>query len=213
MKYIVLLSLLLTLSACYKGKSVDLIIHNAKIHVMNDQLEMSEAIAIKDGKIVEVGPERQILNKYTAKTIINAQSKDVFPGFHDAHGHIMSFAKQKLNADLRGSRSYYEMIARLEKHQSKTKQNMLIGRGWDQSLWNEDKLPNNKMLNEAFPDIPVTLTRIDGHAMLVNDAMLKHVNINDSTTVESLMFTCFSIASFTSMACPSIRVRATGMMQ
>src|SRR5690554_7292867 len=122
MKYIVLLSLLLTLSACYKGKSVDLIIHNAKIHVMNDQLEMSEAIAIKDGKIVEVGPERQILNKYTAKTIINAQNKDVFPGFHDAHGHIMSLAKQKLNADLRGSRSYYEMISKLEKHQSKTKQ-------------------------------------------------------------------------------------------
>lgn len=184
MKYIFPLVLVFLLSACYKGKSVDLIIHNAKIHVMNDQLEIAEALAVKDGEILEVGPERQILNKYTADKIINAQSKDVFPGFHDAHGHIMSFAKQKLNADLRGSRSYYEMIARLEKHQSKTKQNMLIGRGWDQSLWNEDKLPNNKMLNEAFPDIPVALTRIDGHAMLVNDAMLKHVNINDSTTVE-----------------------------
>src|SRR5690554_1143656 len=110
MKYIVLLSLLLTLSACYKGKSVDLIIHNAKIHVMNDQLEMSEAIAIKDGKIVEVGPERQILNKYTAKTIINAQNKDVFPGFHDAHGHIMSSAEKKLHDNASDFLNYFDNI-------------------------------------------------------------------------------------------------------
>lgn len=184
MKYIVLLSLLLTLNACYKGKSVDLIIHNAKIHVMNDQLEMSEAIAIKDGKIVEVGPERQILNKYTAKTIINAQNKDVFPGFHDAHGHIMSLAKQKLNADLRGSRSYYEMISKLEKHQSKTKQSILIGRGWDQSIWGEKIMPDNQLLNETFPETPVALTRIDGHAMLINQAMMDYVGINDTTQVK-----------------------------
>lgn len=184
MKYIVLLSLLLTLSACYKGKSVDLIIHNAKIHVMNDQLEMSEAIAIKDGKIVEVGPERQILNKYTAKTIINAQNKDVFPGFHDAHGHIMSLAKQKLNADLRGSRSYYEMISKLEKHQSKTKQSILIGRGWDHSIWGEKIMPDNQLLNETFPETPVALTRIDGHAMLINQAMMDYVGINDTTQVK-----------------------------
>lgn len=183
MKYFALLILMLAFSSCYKGKTVDLIIHNAKVHVMNDKMEIAEAIAIKDGEIVEVGPERQILNKYTADIIINAQSKDVFPGFHDAHGHIMSFAKQKLNADLRGTRSYYEVISTLEKHQSKAKQDILIGRGWDQSLWNETELPDNKLLNESFPDTPVALTRIDGHAMLVNEAMLKHIGITDTTTV------------------------------
>ncbi len=183
MKYLTFFILLFALSSCYKGKSVDLIIHNARVHVMNDKLEIAEAIAIKDGKIVEVGPERQILNKYTADVIINAQSKDVFPGFHDAHGHIMSLARQKLNADLRGTRSYFEMISRLEKHHAKTKQEILIGRGWDQSMWNEKELPNNELLNETFPDIPVALTRIDGHAMLVNEAMMKHIGITDSTTI------------------------------
>src|SRR5690554_5242588 len=153
MKYLTFFILLFALSSCYKGKSVDLIIHNARVHVMNDKLEIAEAIAIKDGKIVEVGPERQILNKYTADVIINAQSKDIFPGFHDAHGHIMSLARQKLNADLRGTRSYFEMISRLEKHHAKTKQEILIGRDWDQSMWNEKELPNNELLNETFPDI------------------------------------------------------------
>lgn len=184
MKYFTLFILMLAVTSCYKGKTVDLIIHNAKVHIMNDKLEITEAIAIKDGEIVEVGPERQILNKYTAEIIINAQSKDVFPGFHDAHGHIMSLAKQKLNADLRETRSYYEMISRLEKHQNKNKQEILIGRGWDQSMWNEKELPNNELLNEAFPEIPVALTRVDGHAMLVNKAMLEHIGITDTTTVE-----------------------------
>ncbi len=175
---------MLALGSCYKGKSVDLIIHNAKVHIMNDKLEIAEAIAIKDGEIVEVGPERQILNKYSAETTINAQSKDVFPGFHDAHGHIMSLAKQKLNVDLRDTRSYYEVISKLEKHQNKNNQEVLIGRGWDQSMWNEKELPNNDLLNEAFPTIPVALTRIDGHAMLVNKAMLGHVGITDTTIVD-----------------------------
>lgn len=184
MKYFALFIILFAVSSCYKGKTVDLIIHNAKVHVMNDKLEIAEAIAIKDGEIVEVGPERQILNKYTAETIINAQSKDVFPGFHDAHGHIFSLANQKMNADLRGTRSYYEMISRLEKHQNKSKQEILIGRGWDQSMWNEKELPNFDLLNETFPTIPVALTRIDGHAMLVNKAMMEYIGITDTTTVK-----------------------------
>jgi len=184
MKYLLLLFLLIIFNSCYKGKSVDFIIHNAKVHIMNDKLEMTEAIAIKDGKIVEVGPERQILNKYTAPVIINAQNKDVFPGFHDAHGHIMSLARQKQNADLRSTRSYYEMISVLEKHHAKTKQSMIIGRGWDQSLWGEEKMPNNKLLNEAFPDTPVALTRIDGHAMLINQAMIEHIGMSDTSQVK-----------------------------
>lgn len=184
MKYLSFLCMLFALSACYKGKKVDLIIHNGKIHVMNDAFKISEAVAIENGKIVEVGPERQIMNKYRAETIIDAQSKDVFPGFHDSHGHIMSLAKKMLNADLEGSRSYYEVIARLEKYQSKTKKKILIGRGWDQSIWGEESLPNDSLLNVSFPDTPVALTRVDGHAMLINQAMRDYVGITDTTTVK-----------------------------
>lgn len=184
MKYFPLFILILLVTSCYKGKNVDLIIHNANVHIMNDKLEIAEAIAIKDGEIVEVGPERQILNKYSSEIIIDAQSKDVFPGFHDAHGHIMSLAKQKLNADLRETRSYYEVISRLEKYQNKNNQEIIIGRGWDQSLWNEKKLPTNDLLNETFPKIPVALTRIDGHAMLVNNAMLEYAGITDTTIID-----------------------------
>src|SRR5690554_7652545 len=76
------------------------------------------------------------------------------------------------------------MISKLEKHQSKTKQSILIGRGWDQSIWGEKIMPDNQLLNETFPETPVALTRIDGHAMLINQAMMDYVGINDTTQVK-----------------------------
>jgi predicted amidohydrolase YtcJ len=84
-------------SSCYKGIDVDLVIHNAKIHTMNDKNLIVEAIAVKDGKIVEVGPNQQILNKYNSEKIIDAQGKDLYPGLTDAHGHILSYMNQLLS--------------------------------------------------------------------------------------------------------------------
>ena len=184
MRFALFLFSFFLMTSCYKGESVDLIIHNADIHVMNDALDKAEAIAIKDGKIIEVGPERQILNKYTANRIINAQQKDVLPGLHDAHGHIMSLARQRQNVDLRGVRSYEEMIRNVEKYQNKNQKSIIQGRGWDQSLWNQKDLPTHHQLSKAFPNTPIALTRIDGHAMLVNEAMMKFANISDSLTIE-----------------------------
>jgi len=70
--FLYLVVLLCFFTSCYKGKSVDLVIHNAKIHTMDQSDHTEEAIAIKDGKIIEVGPERQILNRYSAEEEIDA---------------------------------------------------------------------------------------------------------------------------------------------
>jgi hypothetical protein len=184
MKFILYLSsLLLIVSACYKGKSVDLVIHNAKVHTLVDNSEIAEAIAINDGEIVEIGPERQILNKYSAEEQIDAEGKDIYPGFTDAHGHILSYAKQLLSADLVGSRSMDEILVRLEKYQSKNNRKFIIGRGWDQSLWGTTEFPTNEQLNKLFPTTPVCLIRIDGHALLANDALLKLAGISSETTI------------------------------
>ena len=171
-------------SSCYKGIDVDLVIHNAKIHTMNDKNLIVEAIAVKDGKIVEVGPNQQILNKYNSEKIIDAQGKDLYPGLTDAHGHILSYMNQKLSVDLVGCKSYEEMVSRIEKYQALKKRKIIVGRGWDQSLWGTKDLPTNDELNKAFPTIPICLYRIDGHAALVNDAMIKLVGITNTTKVE-----------------------------
>jgi len=175
--FIFLLAASLHLTSCMKGESVDLVIHNAQIHTMNEKGDTHEAIAIRDGKIVEVGPERQILNKYSADEYIDAQGRDIYPGWVDAHGHILSYAKQKLSVDLVGCKSYDEMIVRIKKYQSRHKRGFIIGRGWDQSLWKEGEMPTNEILNEEFPDIPVCLFRIDGHALLANDYLIRKSNV------------------------------------
>ncbi|XOV67655.1 MAG: amidohydrolase [Fluviicola sp.] len=173
----ILLLFILTLSSCMKGESVDLIIHNARIHTMVEgDNKVHEAIAIRDGKIVEIGPERQILNKYSADEYVDAGKKDVYPGWVDAHGHMMNYARSRISVDLIGCQSFDEMITRIEKYQSKYQRPFIIGRGWDQSLWG-DEMPTNEKLNELFPDIPVCLFRIDGHAILANDFLIQKANI------------------------------------
>ena len=173
-KLFVFSTLCLILFSCMKGQKVDLIIHNAAIHCLDDANTTAQAMAVLDGRIVEVGPERQILNKYRSDETIDAQGKEVYPGFTDAHGHMLMYAKQLLGVDLRGVRSEQELIHRCEQYKA-THPNlkMLVGRGWDQSLWAGQAMPTNTELNQLFPDIPVCLYRIDGHAALINDFLIK----------------------------------------
>jgi predicted amidohydrolase YtcJ len=171
------------LASCMKGKAVDIIVHNARIHTMDDKSSVAEAMAIRDGKIVETGPERQIMNKYRAEEFIDAGKKDIFPGFTDAHGHIMSYARQKLSADLTGSRSFKEMLVRVEKYGQRGERSFISGRGWDQSLWNGE-MPSNEELDRLFSDKPVLLHRIDGHAALANSRALALAGISPQTKVE-----------------------------
>ncbi len=177
------LLLLFILSACFKGESVDLIIHNAEIHSGNRYNHVFEAMAIKDGIIVELGPEREILNKYRGESI-NAGGKSIYPSFFDAHGHLFWSAEKKLTCDLTGSRSMNEVINRLEKYQAQYNPQVILGRGWDQSLWSNKELPNNEALNRLFTDIPVVLYRVDEHAVLVNSAAIDKAEIGLDSFVE-----------------------------
>ena len=161
-----------------KGIHVDLVVHNAQIHCLDDQNTISQAMAIKDGIIVEVGPERQILNKYSADEFVDAEGKEIYPGFTDAHGHILLYVKQKLSLDLLDCKSLSELVTRTEKYQQKGQKKFIVGSGWDQSLWGVDSMPDNTLLNKAFPNIPVCLYHVDGHAALVNDCLLNLAGIS-----------------------------------
>jgi predicted amidohydrolase YtcJ len=181
---LIIISLSILFHSCYKRKSVDLVVHNADIHIMDDAEHTAEAMAIKDGKIIEVGPERQILNKYDSEEEIDAEGRPIYPGFTDCHGHLLSYAQQKLSLDLSGCRSMDELILRVERYQSRYQRKFILGRGWDESLWSNDSFPDNKKLNQLFPTIPVCLSRVDGHTVLANEACLKLAGITSRTQIE-----------------------------
>ena len=160
-------------------------IHNAHIVSLDAEGHEYQAMAIKDGRIIELGPERQILNEYTAKETYDAAGRTVYPGFIDGHCHFLGYGLNKQKADLQGTASWQEVLERIQifarAHPEKT---WVLGRGWDQNDWSEKELPDRKELDRLFPDRPVLLQRVDGHAAVANAAALRHAGITSATQVK-----------------------------
>jgi hypothetical protein len=183
-KLIYWMALLLGISGCYQSDTADLIIHNAQIYSCDESFTVYEAMAIRDGKIIQLGPEREILNGYQCSHVIDAALKPIFPGFHDGHAHFLGYARTLAQADLVGSNSFDEVLARLQKFAETCETEWIEGRGWDHTLWGTDEFPTNKELNRLFPDRPVLIRRVDGHAALANNKALEIAGITTETTID-----------------------------
>ena len=181
MKNKTLLLFLIFLTSC--TESVDLIVHNAKIYSADELNTRYSSFAVKEGKFVYVGGD-EILSNYSSANIINAQDLPVYPGFIDSHAHFYDLGFYLNQVDLKNTQSLEEVIDRVTEFDAENNSNFIIGRGWDQNDWNNKTFPTNTLLNEKFPDKPVVLRRIDGHAYLVNDSALKLAGINNSTKVD-----------------------------
>ncbi|MFT3886537.1 MAG: amidohydrolase [Flavobacteriales bacterium] len=180
MKTSLLLAALTVLASCaYKNKEADLVVHNAHIITLDSVEHVYEALAVKDGRIVELGPEQQILNRYRAKESYDAAGRTVYPGFIDGHCHFLGYGLNKQKVDLSGVKWMDKMMDRVRAYaKAHPERKWIIGRGWDQNLWPMQVYPDNALLNQEFPDKPVLLQRIDGHAALVNDAALRAVGLD-----------------------------------
>ena len=176
---IIIIINLLIMSSCTSKTAVDLIVHNANVYTVDEQFSKAEAFAVKDGKFVAVGDENDIMNHYTATEVTDAQGKAVYPGFMDGHCHFVAYGESLVRwADLKGCRSYDEVIERLKVHDSLYPAEWLLGRGWDQNLWEPAEFPDNERLAEVFPSRKVLLTRVDGHAVLASKEVLELANID-----------------------------------
>src|SRR5690606_18178191 len=122
--------------------------------------------------------------EYEATEVIDLQGALVFPGFIDAHAHFYGYGTGLQVADLTGASSFEETLEKLVEHREKHPgQPWLLGRGWDQNLWENKAFPHREKLDTLFPDIPVLLTRIDGHAALANGKALEMGGITASTSM------------------------------
>ncbi|GGI22311.1 amidohydrolase [Pedobacter mendelii] len=165
--FIYALILIAFLSSCGKEQA-DVIVYNAKVYTVNSKFDTVEAFAVKDGKILAVGKSDEIRKKYKATDEIDAAGKAVYPGFIDAHAHFFGYGQSLQTADLRETKSWEEVIQRLTAFAKTHPDGWLIGNGWDQNDWEDKAFPTNKVLTELFPNRPVFLNRIDGHAAIAN---------------------------------------------
>lgn len=191
--FILIVAISFLISCSPEKQQVDLILHNAVIYSVDSAFTIYEAIAIKDGKVVEVNSNNVILNKYTSLNKNDLKGKALFPGFIDAHCHFLGYGLGLQQVNLVGTKSFNEVIKRVvdftnNKPADRTKMpssigntDWIIGRGWDQNDWADKSYPNKKILDSLFPETPVMLTRIDGHAALVNSEALKRAGITIST--------------------------------
>ena len=167
------LLLILFLGSCSNSKKADFIVHHAVVYTVDEQFSTAEAFAVKDGIIVAVGSNASILKAYKAKQSIDAGGKAVYPGFIDAHAHFVGYGQSLFQVDLFGTTSWDEVVSRVKKFADEHPQEPWIkGRGWDQNDWKDTKYPTNEMLNKLFEGRPVILTRVDGHAAIVNQKAL-----------------------------------------
>ena len=156
---------------------VDLIVNNAVIYTIDSSFSIAEAMAIKDGKIIATGTAANILSHYQPKRLLDAAGKFIYPGLIDAHTHFYRYGLGLQTANLVGTHSWEEILIKIKSFAAESKDGWLTGRGWDQNNWTVKEFPSNEELNMLFPDRPVILTRIDGHAAIANQNALSLAGI------------------------------------
>ena len=179
--------LFLTSCSSSSQTKADLIIHHAKIYTVDSSFSVAEAMAIKDGKILAIGKEDEIMKKYDAVEIKDVAGKAIYPGFIDAHAHFVGYGSSLQNVNLVDTKSWEECIEKVKAFivQKNIKPNEWIkGRGWDQNDWEKKEFPTKELLDAAFPSNPVVLTRIDGHALIANQVALDLAKIQAGQTLE-----------------------------
>ncbi len=185
MHRLILILLLGFLLSCQNKEKADLIITNAKIYSVNEDFEIFDAMAIGDGKILNIASTQEILSQYESLNSIDLKGKAVYPGFYDAHAHFFGYANVLQKANLKGAKSFDELILRVMSHRTKyPNSKWTLGRGWDQNLWEIKEFPHKAVLDSLFPNSPVLLTRVDGHAALVNQKALDLAGFDENTVIE-----------------------------
>lgn len=177
------LSLLFTSCGGGKKQDADFIVKNAVVYTADPSFTVLQSFAVKEDKIIAVGTDASIEIAFQSDSVIDLQGKTVLPGLIDAHCHFYGYAKGLRECNLIGTKSFDEVIARVQSFAKTNKRTWIIGRGWDQNDWPVKQYPNRKILDSLFPNTPVVLKRIDGHAALANGAALRAAGITDSTEI------------------------------
>jgi hypothetical protein len=153
----------------------DLVVTNARIYTADVNRPVAEALAARQGRILFVG------SRSGAEALAGPRSerldlggRTVIPGMVDAHAHLLGLGQALRRVNLVGTRTYEEVVARVvERARTARPGEWIQGRGWDQNDWPDTRFPTHETLSRAIPNNPVYLTRVDGHAALVNARALE----------------------------------------
>ena len=178
----ILLPALLIITGCGLKENADQLLINGRIITVDEKNPYAEAVAIRDGRIVDLGSNEVIRTKYVCSRVEDLKNAVVYPGFIDAHLHMNGLGRLLMELDLTGTVSYDEVLKLVEsKVQSAPHTAWIFGRGWDQNDWAVTDFPTAEKLNACSGNYYVMLKRIDGHAILVNQKVMDAAGITKNT--------------------------------
>ena len=161
----------------------DLVLVNGKIYTVDNARPLASALAVRGGRVLFVGSDAEARLFGNASTrIVDLNRATVIPGIIDAHAHLLGLGNTLRRVNLAGSSSYDEVIARVKAWAKDVKPGDWIqGRGWDQTRWPNKEFPTHDALSRAFPNNPVVLERVDGHALLANSKAMELARVSGSS--------------------------------
>ncbi|MEO8505232.1 MAG: amidohydrolase [Acidobacteriota bacterium] len=180
-----LLGVTLAVAASAAEDAAEILLRHGVFHTESGTASptVEGSLAMRAGRIVYLGPDvgaQAFAGKQTRQ--IELAGRAVTPGLIDAHSHLTGYAFDLGQVDLRDSRTFDEVVERVRLAAAKAPAGAWVrGRGWDQNLWPGKQFPTHEALSGAVADHPVYLTRIDGHAALINAAAMKVLGIVTET--------------------------------
>lgn len=156
-----------------------------KIYTCDDQFSILEAMAVSQGKIIETGFNAELIKKYPNAQRVDLKNKIVYPGLFDAHCHFYALGRLESQINVAGSESWQDVLLKVKEYaKTRSSQEWIVGRGWDQTRFKSGLMPNNAALDSLFPNQPVLLRRVDGHAAVANAKALELAGITKETQIE-----------------------------
>lgn len=169
---------------CAQSKpAAELIITNAKIWTVDKSLPTAQAVAVIGERIVAVGSNAEIdAWRGPATRVIDAGGKLLLPGFNDAHVHFVSGGEQLDNIQLNDATSAQEFARRIaERAKTTPKGEWILGGNWDETKWHPPDMPTKELIDAVTADIPVFVSRYDGHMGLANSVALRLAGVTAQT--------------------------------
>lgn len=157
---------------------VDVFYVNGRIYTMDGNMNVAEVMATRGGRIVAIGSKSDLEGSVRPKKVVDLGGKTVFPGFIDAHAHLMSLGVSKITVDLLGAPSEAAIASLVEQRIRKSEPGQWVrGRGWDQNLWSTKRFSTHEILDKISPNNPIYLARVDGHAAWINKKAMEIAEI------------------------------------
>lgn len=181
----IVIALLIILTSCQMKKTdVDLLVKDATVYTVDEDFSIVSAFVVADGKVLDTGSTAEMEEKYNARKVLSLQGKYIYPGWNDAHCHFVGYGTSLNQVNLAGTTSMEEILDRCREFAARRTGTWITGRGWDQNDWDVKAFPDKSQLDQYFPDTPVLLKRIDGHAGWANSKALELAGVNGSSKVE-----------------------------